>query len=91
MKFEGWGGAEQGIVTCTNDDFDDDMIAAYMEGQNISGVKRVGNNFKVNNELRCGDDLESEITIACEGPINGVSTCVNGPDKGRHGLWSGEI
>lgn len=28
VKFEGWIGAEQGIVTCTNDVFDDDEIAA---------------------------------------------------------------
>lgn len=76
MKFGPRKGAPGDVVTCTSDEFDDEILAGFLEHETIDYCKRVGNSFVIDDyiTLRCGGDLENETFTACQGPIGGETT-----------------
>ncbi|KFZ10267.1 hypothetical protein V502_08236 [Pseudogymnoascus sp. VKM F-4520 (FW-2644)] len=83
VKFGPPNGTSGDVVTCTSDEYDDEILADFLEHESIDSCTRVGNNFVIDDGiiLRCGDNLENEILTACEGPIGGVTTCKSASAK----------
>lgn len=84
VKFAPAEGTPGDTVTCTSTVFDGADLADFLEAEAIDDCTRVGNNFVFDEGFifRCGDQLENEILTACQGPINGVSTCKKGAPPG---------
>lgn len=57
--------------------FDDDIPASFLEADVIDFCTRVGNHFVFDDDVlfRCGGDIENEILIACQAPIDGDISC----------------